>query len=601
MNFYYNNKNNEKMWDKAYGFRQVYKEYYEGNLSDENITSKVTQPFWQSMYLSRKRLRDNGIHIDMDIENENKGNIEQVDFSDDGKSQVGTFKEPIKIRKRYVKNGHKIYEKTGKKIGLTSVITSHREGEEVNCPNCGHLASIDSYIDGCDYCGSKFQVEDFNEKVSSYSIEEDTDKKSKGLLKKIFFVLGGTMAIAAAAAILPIVILVVGLITGLGDGTGSFGMGIVLMSGYYLVPAFILIIIIYGILVVILYNAYIKNSYRRIEQSQALKTINFRCPNFSAEKFASNLEYKLRNIHFAQNANEVNAFASFELSQVISHYNNVIECNIEKLKFLEVTAKGDLILFKVKVKMKLTKLWGDKIKEETEQVILNISLKNIVNNYDESNIIMYKCENCGSTVSLLNGGVCEYCGTKMDYSKYSFIIDSYYSNCDEKEIINERVKFGNKKYKNPAKQVKLRVAMFIIAALLLAGGVLYINCRNYFYVVFHYDELMQVAMDYYEKVPRIEDVSDNVKLVNKNNDEFVEKYTYSYDNNIEEAVNNYKEELKKQGYTLYINEKSNVVMAKLTDIGHYADMEVYHIIRIKGGNGELTITFEIGEFDEIYD
>lgn len=186
MNFYYNNKNNEKMWDKAYGFRQVYKEYYEGNLSDENITSKVTQPFWQSMYLSRKRLRDNGIHIDMDIENENKGNIEQVDFSDDGKSQVGTFKEPIKIRKRYVKNGHKIYEKTGKKIGLTSVITSHREGEEVNCPNCGHLASIDSYIDGCDYCGSKFQVEDFNEKVSSYSIEEDTDKKSKGLLKKYF-------------------------------------------------------------------------------------------------------------------------------------------------------------------------------------------------------------------------------------------------------------------------------------------------------------------------------------------------------------------------------------------------------------------------------
>ena len=143
--------------------------------------------------------------------------------------------------------------------------------------------------------------------------------------------------------------------------------------------------------------------------------------------------------------------------------------------------------------------------------------------------------------------------------------------------------------------------MFIIAALLSAGGVLYINCRNYFYVVFHYDELMQVAMDYYEKVPLIEDVSDNVKLVNKNNDEFVEKYTYSYDNNIEEAVNNYKEELKKQGYTLYINEKSNVVMAKLTDIGHYADMEVYHIIRIKGGNGELTITFEIGEFDEIYD
>lgn len=83
------------------------------------------------MYLSRQRLIKNDIRIDMDIASDNRNNIEQVDFSDDGKNQGGTFKEPIKIRKRYIRNGRKISEKM-KKISLTSVIISHKEGVTSN-------------------------------------------------------------------------------------------------------------------------------------------------------------------------------------------------------------------------------------------------------------------------------------------------------------------------------------------------------------------------------------------------------------------------------------------------------------------------------------
>lgn len=53
----------------------------------------------------------------------------------------------------------------------------------VACPNCGNMGEISSYINGCDYCNSRFQVEDLEEKISSYMITEDNKEKVKTIGK----------------------------------------------------------------------------------------------------------------------------------------------------------------------------------------------------------------------------------------------------------------------------------------------------------------------------------------------------------------------------------------------------------------------------------
>lgn len=71
----------------------------------------------------------------------------------------------------------------------------------VICPNCGHEGKLTSYIDGCDACGAKFLVSDFETKVSGFSLEEDARQKSISNFMKAGAVVGITAISLAVLAI----------------------------------------------------------------------------------------------------------------------------------------------------------------------------------------------------------------------------------------------------------------------------------------------------------------------------------------------------------------------------------------------------------------
>ena len=52
---------NEEMKSKLDGFKKTYSDFMMGNIDDEELAKDTTQPFWQSMYLSKKRLESNDI------------------------------------------------------------------------------------------------------------------------------------------------------------------------------------------------------------------------------------------------------------------------------------------------------------------------------------------------------------------------------------------------------------------------------------------------------------------------------------------------------------------------------------------------------------
>lgn len=45
---------NEEMKSKLDGFKKTYSDFMMGNIDDEELAKDTTQPFWQSMYLSKK-------------------------------------------------------------------------------------------------------------------------------------------------------------------------------------------------------------------------------------------------------------------------------------------------------------------------------------------------------------------------------------------------------------------------------------------------------------------------------------------------------------------------------------------------------------------
>ena len=161
-------------------------------------------------------------------------------------------------------------------------------------------------------------------------------------------------------------------------------------------------------------------------------------------------------------AEDVNVFTRIEMSRIVDCYSNVIDCSLTDIKFIDFKELENEYVLIANVGMDVYRYMGEKIDKQYETLTLTLSgIKDMV--IDNISVIsMYECESCGSTVNLLNGGVCEYCGSKIPYKKYNFIIDNYRIN---EECVPEEQKIRK----------KLIITFFVAYALAVLGILLLVG------------------------------------------------------------------------------------------------------------------------------
>lgn len=79
---------------------------------------------------------------------------------------------------------------------LYQIITNYKnpevmDNEEYVCPNCGAVSTIKGLIDGCDYCNTRFKMDELLPKVTNFYMLMDvgkTDKETKGSILKTMLV-----------------------------------------------------------------------------------------------------------------------------------------------------------------------------------------------------------------------------------------------------------------------------------------------------------------------------------------------------------------------------------------------------------------------------
>lgn len=177
------------------------KAFYQGNgEAEQNLMEQTTQPFWQSLRLSRKRLQQRELTVDMEMQEPAR----LADYDGpwkDGYDYSCRRTQPVKMRRTYYRKGKKIAFLKTPEIAAASFLKADVQGDMVICPNCGHEGKLTSYIDGCDACGAKFLVSDFETKVSGFSLEEDARQKSISNFMKAGAVVGITAISLAVLAI----------------------------------------------------------------------------------------------------------------------------------------------------------------------------------------------------------------------------------------------------------------------------------------------------------------------------------------------------------------------------------------------------------------
>ena len=168
------------MYGKTLSFRDFWNAYYKGQADDTDLMSRTTQPFWQSMRLSKKRLETKGLTMETRLvphTKHNSGRDGGVMVQKNGSDLSGCSICDMKTERIFWKDGKRIYKKRDREICTTSILQSDVEAGQAACPNCGYVAPISSFIDGCDSCGSKYTVSDFEAKISGFSLEENVKKK----------------------------------------------------------------------------------------------------------------------------------------------------------------------------------------------------------------------------------------------------------------------------------------------------------------------------------------------------------------------------------------------------------------------------------------
>lgn len=327
----------------------------------------------------------------------------------------------VKMRRTYYRKGKKIATLKTPEIVEANFLKADVQGDMAICPNCGHEGKLSSYIDGCDACGAKFLVSDFETKVSGFSLEEDARQKSISNFIKA----GVTVGIVAVALALLAICAggIMFLLLALGrNGYNAVKAAAAMMLGIGFAPVFFRSLFFMAIIFAVMIVVMEQHRKPKIQDESKVKAL---IPQFSTGNFLQNLEYQLRMIHMADTAEQVRFFAVCDLTGTVERYQNVVDCCICGVRFLKAEAVEDRYRLSVEVKMRLTQDTGSKIRNRYEKLRLELEGRQEIVTQHGKALREYKCPNCGGSVDILGGGVCDYCNAAVDYRNFGWIITSY--------------------------------------------------------------------------------------------------------------------------------------------------------------------------------
>ncbi len=390
----------KRMFEKGKQFLREYRGYFEGKES----RASFSQSLWYSMLLRRNRLKSKNIRYSFQFDDtKDPSQPDTAVWGLDGKNTLINVSVNGATTETYQRNEKKLYTHCQNSIIDIMFVSATKHEDILICPHCGATQKTEDLLDGCNYCGTQFQLEDFKEKVVSYTLEElwtDSMKRRSRtyLLIGILFVL---------------------LFTFWGQE-----------PGWYLFETFItytlLMLFIVGITIYCtnIYSVFSSGS-SQIKWYSVGSKIRKHDKNFSALAFIGSLDYKLKAIHFAEAPEELQGFCQIDLSEILPLYKNVVDCNVKKyaIKSFETDAQNRIV--KINVTLELLVDTAKRLLKKTEKISLTLIKDKANETQSVCDAVAYTCDSCGGSISLLKGGVCEYCGNKLDMRKYDWVITDY--------------------------------------------------------------------------------------------------------------------------------------------------------------------------------
>ncbi len=391
-------------------YKQEEAAWYNSLEITENGFMTTTQNLWYTHYLNKRRLMSLGLTAHYDYIHPTKyekGENQRYpywDYRHDGKNLICKISDSMNYRKSFYDRNRCVWaDERRNSPGEYYIIQSRSVNGNYICPSCGWEGPLECFVDGCDYCQTKFHIEDLKQKVSSVYTPGDWTQHRDGFMIHKNFV-----PMYVALVIIVIALLAIG----------------VHMGGAMMMFAPLLGI---GVMLLVMTLFVGKKSKENVASgpartNQTLEKIRCVDKHFSAETFIGNLSNKLLSICYAGSPQEIAPFAVCDMTPFIAAFRGVIDCKLLECVLMDYRADSNFQHLQVKVGILLTKYENGGVHQE--KAYLNLALVKSIRALTQSinDVNVYRCDSCGASLTLLNGGKCEYCGQGLDLKEYDWVI-----------------------------------------------------------------------------------------------------------------------------------------------------------------------------------
>jgi len=441
-------------------FRLALQSFYKTKGYHENaaIQDYTTQIYWNILELQHRRLEDKGIELDFTSLQEkytDEGPIKWTSYFD-GKYEISEATEEIASTRYYRHKGLEIYKKKSNQLAYYTLLNAKAQGEnQIVCPNCGHVTTRENLVDGCDYCHSKFTIEDLGRRISSFALRSDWNitktkyNNDKEELSKwldiVVGLVGGTIGFVLSILILPFMNM--SFMTKLGSGLAAIAA-----------CAFLAIGIVHGFINSFMHSANIdigkalggpstgsinvaeelaKDLHAQQEMTDAViekdtlspqiaAKIQGFDPLFSLNGFLSNVQNKLSVLIYSKTPKQINALSNCELSKFLQDYKDVFEADVISLQLTDYQRDENLQQATTAATLHLVERnAAGHIVERRDKVELKLVKNTTCTTQAVRGPEILRCHGCGATLSLLEGKGCAYCGQELNLVDYDWTISEY--------------------------------------------------------------------------------------------------------------------------------------------------------------------------------
>lgn len=420
-------------------FREEWKEFFGGG----TLIDHVTQIFWHVSKLQKKRLEQKGMRLQAESKRQKYGSESPVKMVEVKGLHFNVYNvsEDISSDRIYLKKstGEKLFTLKDREIAHYTLLEAEKAQDgNIICPSCGAEGTRKSLIDGCDYCDTKFTVNDLSQRVASYSLRRDANtlySKYRGGVTRF-----SKMVLAAAMVLTFVLTCLVYLFMG-AELVAENGLGMAICISI-LAAAFLAVCVgvlcytvilpvfafLQGIGLIGLYGAIVTDPTKK----QAEKDRNMQAyvrrsdAAFDISVFYNNVQNKIASVVFAETKEDTNVFADagVDLGLLHTKFADVIDMDIvtASLEYYTVDTVKHLQRAGVDLKLRLVVFNGKKPKVKIKTVRMNLCKDLACMTPEVFAPSVMKCSGCGSSVSVIESKQCPSCGTVIDLKKYDWAI-----------------------------------------------------------------------------------------------------------------------------------------------------------------------------------